>query len=343
MLQLSQRPLTSSAADRRLLVDRTQEMAKLDKAVKLGLNTLVLGERGSGKTTLLRSLEREQAKLGTRVVFIEASRFDRAEQVLDAVSTAVTAEATSPPREPDRVHGATVGIDASLRRLGAGAPSALVLLDTIASPAWVHLIFGQHRDEVWQLPFTWVVTGNSTQRARYLEPPADSFFDVVLELDELSEDDAADLLTRRVAAAGEDSTARRLKKAIPALVAQVRPRLPRHLLAAARSAVLAADSPTEALRRQATMQQQAAALGRPAATVYLELEALGPVSASDANLLDRLGWTRARTAQVLKQLQDAGLVVATTERNGGGPGRPRTLYGVQPASEVIPGALGRPG
>ena len=59
--------------------------------------------------------------------------------------------------------------------------------------------------------------------------------------------------------------------------------------------------------------------------LFTEVVDLGPVSASDKRLLDRLGWTRPRAAQVLKQLEDAGLLVVTEEAPDG-PGRPRKLY-----------------
>ena len=57
-----------------------------------------------------------------------------------------------------------------------------------------------------------------------------------------------------------------------------------------------------------------------------ELEALGPVSASDKELLERLGWSRARATQVLNRLQEAGVVTASTQRDTGSPGRPRKIY-----------------
>ena len=67
-----------------------------------------------------------------------------------------------------------------------------------------------------------------------------------------------------------------------------------------------------------------------------ELMDLGPVSASDERLLERLGWTRARAAQVLKQLEEAGLVVVTDEA-ADGPGRPRRLTTPNPQFNAVEG------
>jgi predicted ArsR family transcriptional regulator len=56
-----------------------------------------------------------------------------------------------------------------------------------------------------------------------------------------------------------------------------------------------------------------------------ELENLErPVAASDAELLQRLGVTRERTTQVLKQLEQHGLVEGFSEPAE--RGRPRKLY-----------------
>ena len=64
-----------------------------------------------------------------------------------------------------------------------------------------------------------------------------------------------------------------------------------------------------------------------------ELQALGPVSASNAHLQERLGLTRSRLAQVFSQLEDAGLVrsfAAPTDR----PRRPAKLYQLATAHEA---------
>jgi DNA-binding PadR family transcriptional regulator len=56
-----------------------------------------------------------------------------------------------------------------------------------------------------------------------------------------------------------------------------------------------------------------------------ELAALGGASASDERLLKRLGWTRGRAVQVLKQLEEKGIVTASMRPVEGG-GRPRKVY-----------------
>jgi predicted ArsR family transcriptional regulator len=60
--------------------------------------------------------------------------------------------------------------------------------------------------------------------------------------------------------------------------------------------------------------------------LWAELEVLGGASASDDRLLSRMGWTRARAVQVLGELEDAGLVTASSVKSG--QGRPKKVYKV---------------
>ncbi|MGH3368580.1 MAG: AAA family ATPase [Nocardioidaceae bacterium] len=328
MLQISQRPLQASAADAELFVNRAAELEKLSRAVRHGFNSMVLGERGVGKTSLLRRFEGQLEDAGTECRFIEASGATTVPELLELVYEAVHGRRRD---STERLRATLAGRDGVADDLRLLAPAdggrLVVLLDSIASPAVVQHLFGRLRDEVWQLPLLWIVAGNRPDRSRYLEPPADSFFDAVIDVGELDEDDAADLLRRRAHRAGQDDPAARVLLSVAGKLAeQVSPRTPRNLLAAARDVLIEAeDDPTRWVTNLYALQGRAAELGRAPAMLFTEVMDLGPVSASDKRLLDRLGWTRPRAAQVFKQLEDAGLVVVT-EESPGGPGRPRKLY-----------------
>lgn len=328
MLQISQRPLQATAADAGLFVDRGSELEKLARAVRHGFNTLMLGERGSGKTSLLRRFEADLGGDGVECRFVEASGATSIAELIDLLYLAIHGRRRD---QTDRLMASIDGRDSppdDLRRL---APSdgrrIVVFVDSLPDPALVQRLFGRLRDEVWHLPFIWIVSGNRADRRRYLEPPADSFFDGVIELRDLTEEEAAELLRRRAREADpEDPAAEVLLGLAGPLAQRVEPRTPRNLLAAAREALIeAGDDPTWWLTNWQALQRRAAELGRPAAMLFTELMDLAPVSASDERLLDRLGWTRGRAAQVLKELEDAGLVVAS-EAAPEGPGRPRKLY-----------------
>src|SRR5437870_5093353 len=79
--------------------------------------------------------------------------------------------------------------------------------------------------------------------------------------------------------------------------------------------------------------------GRPAAMLMSELESLGAASAADERLLRRLGWTRPRAVQVLRELEDRGLVTSSSVK--GRAGRPRKVYRPSDLIEAAaPGSTG---
>lgn len=243
--------------------------------------------------------------------FVEASGATTVPELIDIVHEAVHGRRRDPT---DRVIASLDGRDGIVDDLRLLAPAdggrLVVLLDSIGSPDIVQHLFGRLRDEVWQLPLLWVVAGNRPDRSRYLEPPADSFFDAVIDVGELDEDDAGDLLRRRAQLAGENGAAARVLLSVAGKLAkQVTPRTPRNLLAAARDVLIEAeDDPSRWVTNLYALQARASRLGRAPAMLFTEVMDLGPVGASDKRLLDRLGWTRPRGTGV----QAAG---------GGGPGR----------------------
>jgi predicted ArsR family transcriptional regulator len=64
-----------------------------------------------------------------------------------------------------------------------------------------------------------------------------------------------------------------------------------------------------------------------------ELEALGPRSASDPELLARLGWTRERVVQVMRVMEKAGLLDHQFEKQG--VGRPRKVYALKDVESFL--------
>lgn len=349
MLQLSQRPLSGSEFDHRLYVGRTEEVSQISRAAILGFNVLVLGDRGSGRTSLLRQAERQLKAQGATTVFVDAQPWPDAFDLVLAIRAALGDDVREPGYRWETFQDSTMRatgmkrVKEDVRRtldenwvsvIGRSLEDAPTVLEVPQPDSWsivvdgvnaraAHTLFGRFRDILWQLPVHWVVSGDAASRQTYLAPPADAFFDTVLELGELTEEEALNLLVRRLDSASDSVDVERLRQVAERLVDGLPERSPRAILTAARAAVIGAGDPAETLHARARQQQQAAALGRGPAMVFAELEQLGPTHAGDERLLERLGYTRPGVVQILKALQQENLVTATKQ------GR-RTLYRIAP-------------
>jgi hypothetical protein len=352
---LSSRPLLDTRADRALYVDRPDESADLERAVAAGLNTLVIGSWGSGKTSFLRHhaypLREERQHL---VEMIDAGSTTDAESLLTLLVERLLGPRGHPvgPEPNGRPAGRSDAgrLLALLDRLRRELPElvdrppqdpdgrpawdpacpVVILLDN-APPAAAHALFGRLRDEVWSLPVVWVLSAESSGVAGFLEPPADAFFEVRVVIGPLDDDAAVRLMRARLAGdplddGVTDGLLKRIADGLPE-------RTPRQLVTALREVVVggAGAVPEASTVDGVTDQQRARALrlshlGRSASMLVAELQSRGgAASASDDGLLDALGWTRSRAAQVFRQLEAAELVTSS-ERRSNGAGRPRKVY-----------------
>lgn len=326
---LSGRPLYANAADDRLYVPRRDVEPRIERSIQRQLNTLLTGERGAGKTSLLHHLlfyAREDSSRA-RTVYVDGSI---ARSTLDVVDL-LRDELGVAPHIGENV---TAGLRAIAKPGAAGArdatallqrlaplrdvEDAVVLLDGLASGDIAHTLFGRLRDELWRLPLTWVVSADPGQLSLFRTPPADAFFETVVALPPLDRSEQLDMLKRRLPEEW---------RSVERLAGEQRGN-PRKLLSAAREALVEQRPIEEVLEDQAERQTRAASLGRSASMVYAELESLGrPVAASDEELLKRLGVTRERASQVLKQLDSHGLLESFTEPAE--RGRPRRLFRIR--------------
>jgi energy-coupling factor transporter ATP-binding protein EcfA2 len=326
---LSGRPLLDTVADSPFHVSRPDAEAAARFALEQGLNLLVLGQRGAGKTTFLRRLAFDLRTSGSRVAFVDAGPADgNPDEVLALVTDVVTGRQRSMTLTdslfpPSPTESLLARVDRLRSRLSSDEQERVVVLVDGLGGSTVHTLFGQLRDELWTVPVSWVVSGDLEQRAAYLRPPADAFFDAQVVLGPLPDGAAEQLVARRL----DDAPS------LPALTHLVRgtDRMPRTLVAAARGfagSTAAQRSGQAAAREQARLHL--AGLGRAATMLVEELRARGgSASASEPDLLGRLGWTRPRAVQVLKQLEDAGLATTSSARVSA-QGRPRTIYTLVP-------------
>jgi hypothetical protein len=317
MPRLDNRPLLGTV-DRELFLT-PGIMPALGAAVGRKLNVLLLGPPGSGKTTLLRALEADHHDGVRPAVYVDLGPAHDAGQALMVIADAlgqrwgafgnVVRSSLLPETTPS---GTLLRL---VRRLGE-APASLILLDSPPGEGNSHILFGRLRDELWQQEHQWVVAANDVLRDELTRPPANAFFDVQLDLAPLSAPEQREFLARRLAdEPGVD---------IDAVVGQT-DGLPRSLLELARMAVLSSESVDELLARREKQRIRLAELPRSAATIAAYLADHGATSGSDPQLLATLGVSGQRARQVLRSLEEDGLVrsfPAQQKRSG----RPRKLY-----------------
>jgi len=167
-------------------------------------------------------------------------------------------------------------------------------------------LFGRLRDILWQAPIGWLIAARSEDRG-LLAAPADAFFEVIVDLEPLPPEQIGELLRRRL---GDDAG----RVPVPELAGASRGN-PRRALELTREVVIDRRELASVLTEQARRETRASELGRASSMLLSEIEALGrAVSASDKELLRRMGWTRNRAVQVLRQLEDAGLLHSYTDR-----------------------------
>jgi hypothetical protein len=316
-VDLSGRPLVDTPLDQALFVDRAEELRRAVASTDRRSNVLITGAPGIGKTSLLHRLAHDLRGRGYRPTFVDAAPASSVQDLIDLIRWRLgNAPVVVPIAEvPSQMAGQeVVGEAARLTRLLASLGEGVdpderrvLLIDEPASGEIGHTLFGRLRDEVWQLPFVWVVAIDEHQRAALTRPPADAFFPVVLELKPLDPKDALDLLQKRL-----EGTP------VPGLdrIVQIAQGSPRRLLALARDLVINEQPAEEILSQERKRAAVLDELGESASLLFSFLQEHGASSASDDDLLTAMGWTRARATQVLNSLEEAGLAAGRREKGG---------------------------
>lgn len=313
----TKRPLLDTVADQALFVaDDSRRKAK--QAAFQHRNTLVVGESGSGKTSLLYQIRASaNATNSGLLVLVDARLAPDARSLVDLILASADEAGwvePAPAPDPDDLFGPVT----QLRRLQEVKERDLVVLLDDPDANQARILFGRYRDELWQLPIWFTVAVTPTVHKQALkQPPADAFFDAVIELQPLSVDDGFELLRLRKHG-GE------LPEHIPWPTAPLQPRA---LLLDAEAGPLA---PRQNAALQADLIEAAEeAAGRQGAMLLAEIWGRGAVSASDEALQRSLGLSRARLVQLLRELERAEILTAFPQPTPGSTGRPRTMYDIR--------------
>lgn len=317
--RLSNRPLLDTRTDAALFVGRERELAQLERAIELGLNVLLTSDPGVGKTSVVRQLARRRREAGLAqpvyvagpTVTTPSDLFELVAEVLDLKEALREVVGADPLRQLDALAD---GLER--RRAEEGVSTPTIVVDGPAVQV-AYACFGRLRDEVWQVPLTWIVAIQSADSATLLAPPADAFFEIRVELAAFEPAELAELLRRRLPAGA-------LPDDVIAELAELGD--PRRVLHAARQLLTSGGSWSDLKRDLRDWDDRVGQLSRSDRMALSVLEELGgSASASDRGLLDRLGWTRSRAVQVLGGLENAGVLDSDAVRSGGS-GRPRKVY-----------------
>ena len=320
--EIGNRPLLATARDQRLSIGRA-EVRTVTELARRGLNVLLIGDRGSGKTSALHAVAYDLRDGERRAELVDAAPAATLPELVRLIDAAVRprdeAEGPTFPAQEIlqalRPHSDTGLVLEVLRSWQALGDDICVLLDEVR-PGLAHPFFGRLRDELWQTPLRFVVSAPSRDVAAFLTPPADAFFEARIPLEPLSVAAQQALLERRLDGPEAERVLRALRGADLAN--------PRDLLSMAREALVARTGEGEVEAAARERARRVAQLGPAAERLLAELEAIGSASASDPRLLERLGWSRQRAAQVARTLEAAGLITSGTAR--GEDGRVRRVF-----------------
>lgn len=311
-MNLRNRPLLPAGIDWDLYVPRPDLENALVDAVEDERNTLVLGPAGSGKTTLLRKLWSDQR--GERpTAWVDGGAAETALDLLALVARELPSDRVlrKQPAMDESVPNAVRLVDA-IDALPKEAP-ALIIIDDLVGEQAAYDLFGRLRDRLWSLPHVWIAAARPGAAGALRTPPADAFWSQIVEVPEMSGDEIDDLLKRGLNK--QEVSVLRDTSIWPVRAT------PRSVVRWAQDML---DDPIGA--RASTETDRTAGLPRQAAMALAELDAMGrPASASDAELLKRLGWSRPYAARWLAYLEREGFA-RSFHAASSGQGRPPKLY-----------------
>lgn len=316
-MQLRSRGLLVDGVDEHLYVPRRALEAALLDPMLSGGNVLLTGPGGAGKTTSMRMLKHQLDQRNVPAVLLNASLADGTVQLLELIAAAFGLPLE--PQKPSLPGAALRPALEALERLRRAPPGGCVLLDGLLQPETGLELFGRLRDEVWELDLRWALASRETLATTLRKPPADAFWDRVVRMPPLADNEVDELLDRGLRADERADLLRDDGWSVP------NDRWPRSVVRAVRDYF--EGTTLQAPEQLDVLRQKEAELERVPSMVLAELQQLRrPAAAGDFELLDRLGFSRAYVARALAELEQRGLVIATPQSTEGRQGRPQKLY-----------------
>lgn len=139
-------------------------------------NLLILDTPQVAASELVEIARQKELENGRSVYQVNCAGIGGAGNVLAEITEVLTGTL------PEPVNGQRLILDLMhtlLSEFNAEEVWPRVIVTGIENAGDVHAIFGRLRDEIWQLPVQWLVSGKLEDVERYLVPPACSFFERV--------------------------------------------------------------------------------------------------------------------------------------------------------------------
>src|SRR2546430_15227232 len=146
MAELNGRPLLDNALDGQLFVGREELTEHALRAVRRGVNVLLVGSRGSGKTSTLHRLAHLVRQRSVLTVLIDGRAAEDAVDLLGLLAWRLgVTELTQRARgETERLLALLESVDERLRTIGKG--TVVVVIDEFASADEAYRLVGRLRD-----------------------------------------------------------------------------------------------------------------------------------------------------------------------------------------------------
>src|SRR5437879_2748428 len=165
MAELNGRPLLDNALDGQLFVGREELTEQALRAVRQGVNVLLVGPRGSGKTSTLHRLAHLVRQRGVLTVILDGRAAEDAVDLLGLIAwrLGVTELTRRAQGETEQMLTLIESVEERLRSIGKG--TVVALIDELARPEEAQRLFGRLGDELWRLPIAMAACDDGAARA----------------------------------------------------------------------------------------------------------------------------------------------------------------------------------
>ncbi len=332
---LNKRPVYSTYSDKDLFVNRTKEIEELMFAIKNNYNSLIVGNNGEGKTSLLYKIFREfedstilfpiitdMSGINDKYSIVDQLINDLLEKVSDNdsvwddnelgniiskynsnislryVNEEIRKFSYVETSESHKVK--LIYLEKILDHLESKTGrKTLFFIDNLSNnPDEFFLTFGTYRDYLWNINCQFCVTCSSLTFGIINKPPLSSFFDRVIKMNPFTQADFEKMFKKRGVI-------------VPKLFQFIKifNRLsPRFAIEITQNIIFNEISEVEIQKTIEILQGKMQSISDSEKNIFQYVLETASVSASDEDLQKSFNISRSRVVQILKKLEEVGLL-----------------------------------